>query len=77
MGVRLEGVKLESSSYQLKNSLPVLPGFIQLPPSGQPIIVLQDGQTTGGYPRIAYIQERYLAVLNQIPLGGELQFEFV
>ncbi len=75
MGVRLEGEKLEASSFQLKNSLPVLPGFIQLPPSGQPIIVLQDGQTTGGYPRIAYIQERYLSVLNQIPLGGEFQFK--
>ena len=75
MGVRLEGEKLESSSYQLKNSLPVLPGFIQLPPSGKPIIVLQDGQTTGGYPRIAYIQEQYLSELNQIPLGGEFQFK--
>lgn len=77
MGVRLEGEKLESSSYQLENSLPVLPGFIQLPPSGKPIIVLQDGQTTGGYPRIAYIQERYLSVLNQIPLGGEFQFKLI
>jgi len=46
MGIRLEGEKLESSSYQLENSSPVLPGFIQLPPSGKPIIVLQDGQTT-------------------------------
>ena len=75
MGVRLEGVKLKSSSYQLKNSLPVLPGFIQLPPSGKPIIVLQDGQTTGGYPRIAYIQKHNLASFNQIPLGGEFQFK--
>lgn len=75
MGIRLVGEKLESSSDQLDNSLPVLPGFIQLPPSGQPIIVLQDGQTTGGYPRIAYIQERYFPTLNQIPLGGEFQFQ--
>ena len=77
MGVRLEGGKLASSSYQLENSLPVLPGFIQLPPSGKPIIVLQDGQTTGGYPRIAYVQEQYLSLLNQIPLGGEFHFKLV
>lgn len=77
MGVRLVGPKLESTSYQLEYSLPVLPGFIQLPPSGLPIVVLQDGQTSGGYPRVAYIQERYLSRLNQIPLGGEFRFELV
>jgi len=75
MGIRLEGEKLEAKSYQLKNSSPVLPGFIQLPPSGVPIIVLQDGQTTGGYPRIIYIREKYMWELNQIPLGGTLRFE--
>jgi len=72
MGIRLEGEKLEATSYQLKNSVPVLPGFIQLPPSGLPIIILQDGQTTGGYPRIAYIHEESLWELNQIPLGGNI-----
>ena len=74
MGVRLIGPKLESSSYRLEHSLPVLPGFIQLPPSAVPIILLQDGQVTGGYPRIAYIRENYLSKLNQIPLGGVLKF---
>ena len=77
MGLRLSGPKLESASYQLEYSLPVLPGFIQLPPSGLPIIVLQDGQTSGGYPRIAYVPEQYLSGLNQIPLGGEFRFAFV
>lgn len=75
MGIRLIGPKLECSTYQLEYSLPVLPGFLQLPPSGLPIIVLQDGQTSGGYPRIAYIQDRHISGLNQIPLGGELRFE--
>lgn len=77
MGIRLEGQALESRSYQLENSLPVLPGFIQLPPNGLPIIVLQDGQTTGGYPRIAYVPEHYLSVLNQIPLGGNFRFKII
>jgi len=74
MGARLKGPPLESRIYQLENSLPVLPGFIQLPPSGHPIVVLQDGQSTGGYPRIAYIPEKYLSRFNQIGLGGEVRF---
>ena len=77
MGARLLGPKLESSSYRLENSLPVLPGFIQLPPSGLPIILLQDGQVSGGYPRIAYIREQYLFRFNQIPLGGEVKFKLM
>jgi antagonist of KipI len=77
MGIRLKGPKLESSIYQLENSLPVLPGFIQLPPSGLPIIILQDGQISGGYPRIAYVQEKHLSGLNQIPLGGSFRFQIV
>lgn len=76
MGMRLQGKVLESSNSQLEYSLPVLPGFMQLPPSGLPIIVLQDGQVSGGYPRIAYIQERHLSLLNQIPIGHSMQFRF-
>ena len=75
MGIRLHGRKLESTIYQLEDSLPVLPGFIQLTPNKLPIIVLQDGQTIGGYPRIAYVQEKYLSRLNQIPIGGKLKFK--
>ena len=77
MGIRLIGEKLDNSNLKLNDSVPVLPGFIQLPPSGLPIIVLQDGQTTGGYPRIAYIQNQYLSELNQISLGGEFQFQII
>jgi len=77
MGARLKGAQLESRLYQLENSLPVLPGFIQLPPSGYPIVVLQDGQSTGGYPRIAYIREEGLSRFNQIGLGGEVRFVLV
>ena len=75
MGARVEGEPLTSSSYQLSYSAPVLPGFIQLPPSGLPIVVLQDGQTTGGYPRIAYIRPQELSAFNQIPLGGSFKFK--
>jgi len=77
MGARLSGAPLESISYQLQYSLAVLPGFIQLPPSGLPIVLLQDGQISGGYPRIAYIPEKYLSRFNQIALGGKFRFEIV
>ncbi|MEM1216863.1 MAG: biotin-dependent carboxyltransferase family protein [Bacteroidota bacterium] len=75
MGMRLlTSPTIECANYQLATSAPVLPGFVQLPPSGQPIIVLQDGQTTGGYPRIAYLKREDLGRLNQVPLGQEIRF---
>lgn len=77
MGIRLQGAKLEAKTYQLEHSLPVLSGFVQLPPSGLPMVILQDGQTSGGYPRIAYVPERYLGSLNQVRLGGEFWFEWL
>jgi len=76
MGARLEGLRLEARAHQLPLSVPVLPGFVQLPPDGRPIVILQDGQTTGGYPRIAYIREAELAAFNQIPLGGRVRFRW-
>ena len=74
MGARLQGPTLQARAHQLPNSVPVLPGFIQLPPSGQPIVLLQDGQVTGGYPRIAYIPPAHLPTFNQISLGKSLRF---
>jgi len=47
---------------------------IQLPPSGQPIVVLQDGQTTGGYPRIGFIDSNGLDDFNQVGLREALEF---
>ena len=74
MGTRLSGPNLETDGRALTNSLPLLPGFVQLPPSGQCIVVLQDGQTTGGYPRIAFLPPRSLCQLNQIPLQTPFRF---
>ena len=73
MGARLIGEKMEVTSV-IKDSVPVLPGFIQLPPSGQPIVVLQDGQTTGGYPRIAFLKSEEINAFNRLPLGQPFSF---
>ena len=73
MGARLESNKLTSVNV-LKQSVPVLPGFIQLPPDGNPIVILNDGQTTGGYPRIAYLRPEELDKFNQLRIGQGLRF---
>lgn len=76
MGARLQGPCL-LSPLQMSQSVPVLPGFIQLLPSGQLIVLLQDGQTTGGYPRVAYLTNTELSGFNQIPIGKEVKFEVI
>ena len=75
MGIRLLGKRLESSTYQLQHSLATLPGFVQLPPSGLPIVLLRDGQISGGYPRIAYLPDASINQISQIPLGEIFKFE--
>lgn len=74
MGIRLSGPELLAKVSHLKESVPVFPGIIQLTPQGQLIIILQDGQTTGGYPRIAYIRTNELNKLNQVKIGEEINF---
>ena len=49
-------------------------GFVQLRRPSQWIVVLQDGQTTGGYPRIGFLNAATLGAFNQIPLGREFGF---
>lgn len=75
MGARLEGPQL-SVREGLLDSVPVLPGMIQLLPSGQCIVVLQDGQATGGYPRIAYLPSPALARFNQLGVHEPFHFRF-
>jgi len=51
----------------------VIPGTIQVPPSGQPIILMGDAQTTGGYPRIGVVIRADLWKLARAPLNGRLR----
>ena len=73
MGSRLEGPALERSGTGDMLSSGVIPGTIQVPPSGQPIILMGDAQTTGGYPRIGVVIRADLWKLAQAPLGGMLR----
>lgn len=77
MGARLEGPALHLSKPLEMASQVVFPGVIQLPPSGQPIVLLNDAQTTGGYPIIATVIEADLWKLAQARPGQPLQFVLV
>ncbi|AQS35268.1 biotin-dependent carboxylase-like protein [Shewanella psychrophila] len=74
MGARLTGEVLDLTQELNLNSHAVMPGSIQVPPSGQPIVLLADGQTTGGYPKIATVIEADLWKLAQTRPGEQLQF---
>ena len=52
-------------------------GSIQIPPNGQPIIMLADHQTTGGYPKIATVATVDLPLLAQAMPGQKIQLAFV
>lgn len=52
-------------------------GTIQVPPNGQPIILMADRQTTGGYPKIAQVATIDLPKLAQLQPGQIIQFEWI
>jgi biotin-dependent carboxylase-like uncharacterized protein len=78
VGYRLEGPVLPSeASGGLQLSEPVAPGTIQLPPDGQPIVLMADRQTTGGYPRLGHVIRADVPKLAQRWLGDTLTFRAV
>ncbi|MEM7401716.1 MAG: biotin-dependent carboxyltransferase family protein [Pseudomonadota bacterium] len=76
MGCRLNP-ELEISAGSEMISSGVIPGTIQITSSGQPIILLADAQTTGGYPRIANVISTDIDALGQMKPGDEVNFELV
>lgn len=54
-----------------------LPGTVQLTPSGKLIILMKDGQTTGGYPRILQLSESAISILAQKKYGDSLNFKLL
>ena len=73
MGVALTGKTLLPDSDGQMKSAPVFPGTIQCPPSGEPVVLLCDAQTTGGYPRIAQIARCDRHLLGQIRPGDQIK----
>jgi len=77
MGYRLVGEQLDWEIREEKISEGVVHGTVQLPANGQPIILLADRQTIGGYPKIATIAAKDIALLGQLKPGQKLKFEEV
>jgi len=74
MGYRLHGHVLKRETDRELLSHGLLPGVVQVPHGGQPIVLMADAQTTGGYPRIACVIEADLYNLAQIRLGEPIHF---
>jgi len=77
MGCRLEGLGVVAGGPGEILSEAVTFGTIQIPPSGQPIVLMADRQTVGGYPKIAEVVTVDLHLLAQLRPGDRLRFELV
>jgi biotin-dependent carboxylase-like uncharacterized protein len=79
IGTRLAGDTLrlrpgaERAAAELPSE-PTLPGAIQVPPDGQPIVLGPDAPVTGGYPVIAVLPSAELDLLAQLRPGAQLRF---
>jgi antagonist of KipI len=77
MGYRLNGVELGLRVPTELLSDGVAFGTIQLPPGGEPIVLMADHQTTGGYPRIGEVASVDLPLIAQLKPGDRLRFKLV
>ncbi|WP_066967150.1 biotin-dependent carboxyltransferase family protein [Microbulbifer sp. Q7] len=77
MGIRLAGEPLPTETLPQQVSAALCPGTVQVPPNGLPIISFVEGQTIGGYPRIAHVISSDLHRLAQLPASARLDFEQV
>jgi biotin-dependent carboxylase-like uncharacterized protein len=76
-GAKLDGARLSLTAPRELLSYGVVPGLIQVPPLGKPIIQLAEANTCGGYPRIGTIIAPDLRLVAQTPAGGAVCFEVV
>jgi len=77
MGARLHGSLPVRSDGGDMASYPVAPGTVQVPPDGQPIVLLADAQTIGGYPQVAHVISIDLPLVAQLRPGDEIRFREV
>lgn len=76
MGIRLLGPQLVyQGAPMISEGIPL--GAVQVPPDGQPIVLLNDRQTIGGYPRLGALTPLALAQLAQCMPGAPIRFRAV
>jgi biotin-dependent carboxylase-like uncharacterized protein len=76
-GYRIDGVELAHTGSDALPSEPGCVGAVQIPGGGSPIVIMHDGPTIGGYPRIAVICSADLSRFAQLAPGDALRFEVV
>ncbi|HEY2394877.1 MAG TPA: biotin-dependent carboxyltransferase family protein [Rudaea sp.] len=74
VGYRLEGPRLNPGEPLELISEGVVPGTVQLPPNGSPIVLMAESPTTGGYPRIGHVASVDLPRLAQRRPGEHVRF---
>jgi biotin-dependent carboxylase-like uncharacterized protein len=74
VGYRLEGSSLQTGRVGMP-SAPVTVGTIQVPPNGLPIVLLRDGPTVGGYPRLALLDSSAISRFTQCAPGAAVRFQ--
>jgi allophanate hydrolase subunit 2 len=72
-GIRLVGEPLNTTGLEMQ-SVPVAEGTVQLATGGMPIVLMADGPTSGGYPRIAQVVKEDMGRLAQKRPGERLSF---
>ena len=77
MGIRLEGTRIENKNGVDIISDGIATGSVQIPPSGMPIIMMADRQTTGGYAKIATVISADLKKVAQARHGTRIRFAMV
>jgi biotin-dependent carboxylase-like uncharacterized protein len=77
MGLRLEGPPIEHRTRADIPSDGIATGAIQVPGSGQPVLLLADHQTTGGYTKIAHVISADLVHAGRLMPGAEIRFRAV
>lgn len=75
MGYRLEGPPLARLTQAEPISEPVAMGAIQVPAAGEPILLMADRQTAGGYPKIGYVITADLCLAGQLAPGEFIEFD--
>ncbi|MEI5680787.1 urea amidolyase family protein [Mesorhizobium sp. CCNWLW179-1] len=78
IGMRLSGIEpLRRCEAGELASEGTVPGAIQVPHNGQPVVFLRDHPLTGGYPVIAVVATHHLDLAGQIPIGARVRFRAI
>ncbi len=72
-GTRLEGPPVRAQREQMLSD-GMLPGAVQVPSGGQPIVIMPDGPTTGGYPKLGVVATADLRLIAQARPGTRIRF---